>query len=82
MSHTTTRLFTCYSVEFLIRPETFVSAVVLILGHTAVQNSRCTYVIGTVLLLSMEYYTFAEYADMMLLYGEARQKRVVEWDIR
>ena len=37
MSHSTTHLFTCYSVEFVIRSETFVSAVVLILGHTTVQ---------------------------------------------
>ena len=37
MSHSTTHLFTCYSVEFVICPETFVSAVVLILGHTTVQ---------------------------------------------
>ena len=36
MSHSTARLFTCYSVEIVIRPETFVSAVVLILGHTTV----------------------------------------------
>ena len=33
MSHSTTRLFTCYSIEFVIRPETFVSAVVLILAR-------------------------------------------------
>ena len=37
MSHSITRSFTCYSVEFVIRPETFVSAVVLTLGHTTVQ---------------------------------------------
>ena len=37
MSNSTIRLFTCYSVEFVNRPETFVSAVVLILGHTTVQ---------------------------------------------
>ena len=30
------------------------------------------YVIGIVLLLSMEYYRFADYGDMMLLYGEAQ----------
>ena len=35
--HSTTRLFTCYSVEFVIHPQTFVSAVVLVLGHTTVQ---------------------------------------------
>ena len=37
MSHSATRLFTCYSLEFVIRPETFVSAVVLVLGHTTVR---------------------------------------------
>ena len=37
MSHSTTRLFTCHSVEFVIRPETFVSAVVLVLGYTTVR---------------------------------------------
>ena len=47
MSHSTTCLFTCYSVEFVICPETFVSAVVLFLGHTTVQyyssiELRCT----------------------------------------
>ena len=38
------------------------------------------YIIGTVLLLSMEYYTFAEYGDMMLLYGEARPSCTVVKD--
>ena len=39
VSHSITRLFTCYSVEFVIRLETFVSAVVLILGHTTARPS-------------------------------------------
>ena len=45
---------------------------VVILHYSTEFNVYCTYVIGTVLLLSVEYYTFAEYGDMMLLYGEAR----------
>ena len=48
---------------------------------TPVQNSRCTYVIGTMLLLSMEYYTLEEYGDMMLLYGEARPSTTADTNV-
>ena len=41
MSHSTTHFFTCYAVEFVIRPETFVSAVVLILGHGFARLAHC-----------------------------------------
>ena len=45
---------------------------VVILHYSTEFKVYVAYVIGTVLLLSMEYYTFAEHGDMMLLYGEAR----------
>ena len=48
---------------------TFIPAVVLVY-HPSLEVELSF--IGSVLLFNMGNYTFREYADMMLLYGEAR----------
>ena len=55
--------------SFCELPLTFVPAVVLVY-HPSLEDEMSF--IDTVLLFNMANYTFKEYADMMLLYGEAR----------